>query len=338
MASRCPICERPQVISDRIPYAPDTIRYECTKCGAFFVNVLFDQIDSLGLTQEKRCLLSGIIRTATDQHGRFGTTIDSDNYEQIIESSGAARSVDEQIEALLLAIAEKSRYIGEATPPEPVEVWVARAYLPTDSHLDSLVEELHERGWLTHGKDAGGVRYRLFLSGWEKVREFRKAHGEGNQAFVAMWFHPDMDPIFDQGIAPALRKTGYRPYRVDKEAHHDRIDNRIVAQIRRSRILIADVTGERGGVYYEAGLAEGLGKPVIWCCNESWQTRLPEAVKPWSTENPRCRTYTWKERIHFDTRQFPHILWTNADDLRTQLIERIEALGLALPNVRETER
>ena len=41
-------------------------------------------------------------------------------------------------------------------------------------------------------------------------------------------------------------------------------------QIRKSKFLIADFTGQRGGVYYEAGFAYGLGLPVIWTCRKDW--------------------------------------------------------------------
>ncbi len=34
------------------------------------------------------------------------------------------------------------------------------------------------------------------------------------------------------------------------------------------RFMIADFTGHRGGVYFEAGFAHGLGIPVIWTCRE----------------------------------------------------------------------
>lgn len=107
--------------------------------------------------------------------------------------SGAPTDVNGQIEALMLAIADRARFIGQATPPENREIWVARAYLPSDSHFGSLVDELLNRKWLTSGGDRNGTYYRLFLEGWEKIRTFRRSSADGNLAFVAMWFHRDMD-------------------------------------------------------------------------------------------------------------------------------------------------
>ena len=80
------------------------------------------------------------------------------------------------------------------------------------------------------------------------------------------------------------------------------IDDRIIADIRRSKFLVADFTGQKHGVYFEAGLALGFGKPVIWLVRENEF-----------------------DKLHFDTRQYNHIGWTEPQDLRARLFNRIEA-------------
>ena len=76
-----------------------------------------------------------------------------------------------------------------------------------------------------------------------------------------------------------------------------------MAEIKNSRFLVADVTGQRQGVYFEAGYAIGLGLPVIWSVHEN------------DLEN-----------VHFDTRQYNHIVWNTADDLQGQLFNRVSAV------------
>ena len=80
----------------------------------------------------------------------------------------------------------------------------------------------------------------------------------------------------------------------------------IFDQIAECDLMIADFThgenGPRGGVYYEAGYAEGLGKPVIMACRAD---QLPD--------------------IHFDTSHRFHIVWNTPKDLRDALKERIPA-------------
>jgi len=86
--------------------------------------------------------------------------------------------------------------------------------------------------------------------------------------FVAMWFDTSMEETYQVGIYSPLKDLGYNPIRVDKKEHNDRIDQQIFDEIRKSRFMISDITGHRGGVY-EAGFASGLGLPVIQTCKES---------------------------------------------------------------------
>jgi hypothetical protein len=64
---------------------------------------------------------------------------------------------------------------------------------------------------------SGALQFWLSFEGYKHARAIQRERGHGNQAFVAMWFHPQMRPIFDEGFAPALVDTGYVPYRVDLE-------------------------------------------------------------------------------------------------------------------------
>ena len=65
-----------------------------------------------------------------------------------------------------------------------------------------------------------------------------------------------------------IEDAGYEAVRIDEKEHTNKIDDEIIAEIRRSRFVVADFTqgkdGARGGVYYEAGFAHGLGIEVIF--------------------------------------------------------------------------
>lgn len=162
----------------------------------------------------------------------------------------------------------------------------------------------------------GGGTYRLTAAGYDRMEQLTAGRIQFDQGFVAMWFASDMADAYDQGLAPGIEDAGYRPMRIDRKEHNNKIDDEIIAEIRRSRFLVADMTcpvaedpsGEtfaipRGGVYYEAGFAQGLGIPVIWSAREDTVGYL-----------------------HFDTRQYSHILWKDAADLREKLRVRIGAV------------
>lgn len=126
-----------------------------------------------------------------------------------------------------------------------------------------------------------------------------------------MWFDDGVSKLWDKAIEPAMSGAGYQPLRIDKKEHVNRIDDEIFADIRRSRFVIADFThgdsGVRGGVYFEAGFAQGLGLPVIWTCRKDMLS---------------------EDKLHFDIRQYNFLEWTdeNLEDFKDRLQKRIEAI------------
>ena len=52
------------------------------------------------------------------------------------------------------------------------------------------------------------------------------------------------------------------------------INDEMVAQIRRSKFVVADLTGYHGGVYCEAEFTYALGLPVIYTCHEYWREQV----------------------------------------------------------------
>jgi hypothetical protein len=143
----------------------------------------------------------------------------------------------------------------------------------------------------------------ITADGWDYLEKHDHHIEERTQAFVAMSFSEDLKPIWEGPIFRAISRAGYKPYRVDAEPHSDRIDFKIISEIKNSRFLIADVTQHKLGVYFEAGYALGLGLPVIWC------------VRKDDLKN-----------AHFDTRQYNHIVWETGDDLEDQLYQFICAI------------
>jgi hypothetical protein len=78
-------------------------------------------------------------------------------------------------------------------------------------------------------------------------------------AFVAMWFSDYMMEFFSKHISKAIEEEGYVPFIISLKEHNEDICDNIIAEIRKSKFLIADFTGQRGDVYFEARFAYGLG-------------------------------------------------------------------------------
>jgi nucleoside 2-deoxyribosyltransferase len=187
-----------------------------------------------------------------------------------------------------------------------------RAYAWSESDdwdaVKALMDHLERQGYVTavHERTPqGNYKYAVTVEGHHKVESI-VGSTVSKQAFVAMWFDPSMDEIYEKGIAPAIEGSGYDAKVINRDPTVDKIDDAIIAEIRRSKFIVADFTqgadGARGGVYFEAGFAMGLGIPVIFACH-----------------------HDMTKSLHFDTRQYNHIVWSDAEDFKLQLQQRIEA-------------
>ena len=177
--------------------------------------------------------------------------------------------------------------IGATYSASPKELSVIHKYL--------VAERLIER--IEPGKSV------LTPNGFITADDLRTRRAKSSQGFVAMWFDASMNPIYDNGISAGIQSAGYKSMRVDKKEHANKIDDEIIAEIRRSAFVVADFTGHRGGVYFEAGFAMGLGLPVIWTCREDDM-----------------------ENLHFDIRQYNCIKWSDEGELARRLQQRVEAM------------
>ena len=231
--------------------------------------------------------------------------------------------VHERAERLLRYLAKKTDKVGSSLPigndGDPI-FWGAMAWSEsTDwSEVYFLTRYLlKEKGWINgdlgdHLSSLG--TFNVSVEGYSHIADLASKR-DSAQCFVAMWFGEEVNDLYHQGIKPAIEAAGYKSIRIDEKPHANKIDDEIIAEIRRSRFLVADFThgddGARGGVYYEAGFAHGLNRPVIFSCRENMV-----------------------DKLHFDTRQYNHILWKNEnlDGFRKDLTNRIEALIGEGPN------
>ena len=173
--------------------------------------------------------------------------------------------------------------------------------------VDFLIDYLQQMGWVQGERIlAGDLFGTVTVAGYSLISN-QDTNVSSSQAFIAMWFHESMTEAFEKGVRPAIEEAGYEPLRIDQKEHINKIDDEIIAEIRRSTFLVADFThgddGARGGVYYEAGFAQGFGLPVIFMCREDSVGKL-----------------------HFDTNHYNHIVWSTPDELREKLKNRILAV------------
>lgn len=287
MANECFICG----IGCRVWRIPDrdVVAAECPRCGEYSISAQA----LTGLKQEDRPKLS----IATRLSSEAGTPV------RILTTNLGSLLADlprykpsEQLDLLLRQIEKKTAFVGAKSEFQTSNDFPL-VLCATEQECVFLVRALEQR----HLLETGGS-LRITMSGWERIEEIAERGRHWNQAFVAMSFAPERVEVFDQAINPAIEEAGYNAFRVDRSETLNRIDDEIIAQIRNSRFMVADFTGQRAGVYFEAGLMQGLQRNVIWMCQKNDLSN-----------------------VHFDTRQYNFIDYETLEEAKERLFNRIIA-------------
>ena len=287
----CPICDSPDV-----EYPGPTLSVVCPVCMQYEITQTALAM-IISWPKDRKLLLSGRVRRHwTDTQRPSHVTSD---FLEAVDASVLRGVLDKQ-NALLFDVASRSTRPGAVVPLSPLDCVVFDGQ-PGDEltyHVLSLVDRelLQSR---PHVYEAV-----LTSKGWEHVERLRNpAAGNRSDIFVAMSFSETLRHAWEDGTRPGIERAGYSAKRVDSDAHNDRIDDRIIAGIRASYALVVDVTTQNAGAYFEAGFAMGLGRPVVWTVQED---DLPN--------------------LHFDTRQFNHLVWSEPDDLSDKLTNHLLAV------------
>jgi nucleoside 2-deoxyribosyltransferase len=265
---------------------------------------------------------SGALRELSERGVQL-PIIRTDNFNEIIDYVYVPKKPLEKLEKILLYIHHKTSYLFE-------DLSISRFMTPIgyanhQDELENLLSAPVELGYLEGPQTFGSIEYHLTLSGFEQYEKLRKST-ESDQCFVAMWFNDEMMEIFRQSIKSAVKRAGYKALVISMKEHNEDITDHIIAEIRKSRFVIADFTGLRGGVYYEAGFTAGFGKPVIYTCRKDWFNTAgiitkylqgPKGIIEVDIEEPRF--------VHFDLSHMNFIFWENAAEFENRLYNRIVA-------------
>lgn len=305
----CTICSNPANYVEQNAIGTHIM---CPNCGEFCVTMPVQLV----LTDEKKVKLSAILRERKNK-GLSGVTISSKDItgpsnhlvfpamsiDELIK--GFPKKVTDRIDRSLCNLANISTYHGAilTIQESDTSLFFTRGEKPLHE-MFFLISQLESEGLLKiYSGEHFPKKVSLTVAGWNRVAEFERVNEDAsNQAFVAMWFDTEVTDAYDKAISIAISKAGYDPVRIDRLNHNNKICDEIIVEIKKSKFVIADFTGDRGGVYFEAGYAMGLGKPVIWTCREDHL-----------------------KNVHFDTRQYNHIVWQTEDELREKLYNRIKA-------------
>lgn len=163
------------------------------------------------------------------------------------------------------------RHLAENTPPgfalntHPGTL-LAVLGCENQREVDWLMEQAMYAGWLQLTQN--GVAPMLTAQGWKRDEEMRRAGAGSRHAFMAMRYgDAELNQVFTSSMQPAVAATGFE-LRMLAGPHQTAgsIDNRMRVEIRTSRFMVCDLTHGNRGAYWEAGFAEGIGRPVFYTC------------------------------------------------------------------------
>lgn len=292
--ARCPICERSCELLAR---SIDATCYECVRCGKFCLSgtVLAVVPNAFELDEKKRALISHAIQRMQTKNGRL-PVLDFDTIKRILEHEQLPTPF-EQGNNLIVWLGDHSLELGGTGKLLALDSATRLSVTGsrTVEEFEFIVASLAHKGLLTSKPLPGGEMAQVMLSfsGWEYYYELKNKSIAGFKAFMAMRFGNNLlDDVYKNHFKPTVKLAGFDLFRVDDTPRAGLIDDKIRSDIRAAKFLIADLTNENPGAYWEAGYAEGLGKPVIYTCQKS-------AFETHST--------------HFDTNHHLTVIWDEND-------------------------
>lgn len=288
----CPICH----ISSDIENGVDLYSIHCPKCG--FYQISGTAYSTFGsFTAKQQANISGWIR----EHQSF--LFSSDDKDKLSRLN--TPSIGEKAKKLMINLSHNYPIAGQRfSYPNFILSNINEILASSDDNKKQRVFKFLEYlgvSWAISEDELYFIfkKYLIeemaFLSdgpiniitpkGWAYLDSLKYKNVDSQIAFIAMWFDDSMDDL-KASIKKSIFNSGYKPEIVNEVEHINKIDDEIVALIRQSKFIVADYTGQRGGVYFESGFALGLGLPIVWTC------RKDDLVN-----------------LHFDTNHYNFLTW-----------------------------
>ena len=277
-----------------IPNMIDASIFQCNVCGRYKTPGLTELSGLQNLEPIQRALLSHRLCTRSSAEEPFVTS----EWVNDLLSNVSLPTPAMQATNLVRFIGDEVSRSGKPVGQPPVGFHAIIGSFNRAMAL-RLIGELQERKILTMddvvGIPGNPLNITLTLDGWERYEAEKRGRFEGDYGFIAMQFDDsELDPFVRDIVKPAVKKgIDYDLVDMRDVGRAGVIDDIMRTQIRDAAFVIVDLTHDNSGAYWEAGYAEGLGKPVLYICKKA---KFDE------------------DGTHFDTNHCTTIFWSRDDD------------------------
>lgn len=307
MSSTCPICKTQNVDSE--PSQDDSTVYKCPECGSYKISG-----STLAYLEYSKINMQKISSWVSEQNKVYGEKmpyIDSEKIDSVLNQRD--KTIQEKFDCFMQSVS-KLQFPQEGfsflpnppysdEKPQKTITDFNHCYISDDAEFENMVIKAYKDD-LLKTTDISYCSKGLTFEGMQYIESLSQPNKNSNKIFLAFWFTDEMKEVFIDNVKPAIDSAGFLAERVSSSttAHDNKISDEIISMIKGSRAVIADCTGNRTAVYYEAGFAMGMKIPVIWTCREDE-----------------------KEKICFDVNQYPFIMWKDPQDLAEKIVNRLKA-------------
>ncbi len=281
--TKCPICQYDchiKISSD----LNEIKEINCPVCGIYYATDNFlrffrDEIDLHRIRD-----IAGILRIRSEKH--LNTILYSNNDKKIIDKNFfnkknlikqnfhiIPKNTEEKIMLILNFLKLKSNFFGEeieinyyydfsicfAKHPQEFDNFLKLAHRLEYINLNSL-----------HENQSSIQKFHLTEIGEKKNQDIRVENSKLNQAFLATWI-PDSETEESfliqrkiETIKKTIEKANFEMMHINTAVFSDDVLENALAEIRKSRFIIIDLTNAKTGIYLEVGFALGLNKEIIF--------------------------------------------------------------------------
>lgn len=284
----------------------------CPRCGHYRIEYVAKAYLQHDWNETKSAILSHAIYKM-QKHGEV-PSLDQSMINRILQNP--LPKPMEQINNFVLWLGDHTSGLGDRIDVKKLTLQTEIGALSVNG-IDVIVDYLLKKNFMKVTKTAGTMdsvsllKLELTIEGWEWYENLKQGNLTNQRAFMAMQYGDmELDKVVNEYFRPAVKAAGFELYRLDDAPKAGLIDDRLKVEIRTSRFLIADLTHENRGAYWEAGFAQGLGKPVIYTCEASKFD---------------------KQYTHFDTNHHTTIKW-DKNNLEQAAIDLKNTIRETLPD------
>ncbi len=320
--TKCPICDRELVQPSQQMENGSGYHFDCPYCGTYQLeNKASVDIGTykISLQDNTEYIPYAIRRMSSGNQGV--PFLSSETLKQLYNAKFPLRpSPFEQADNLIRHLGNTPFDIGRR---QDVDLENTCAITGSQSYfaLRFVVESLKADGLIdTENRKHNLISCQLTFKGWARYEKLKKGAASGETAFLAMKYgEKELKDVVDNCFRPAVKQTGYQLRELNDPdlQRAGLIDDRLRVEIKAAQFVISDLTHQNEGAYWEAGYAEGLGKPVIYTCEKSVFEKREGGT-------------------HFDTNHHLHILWTS--DAQDEVAEELKAcIRATIPEAKQTD-